>query len=216
MTEQVQPYMSWLEIWIHAITNPTAQGLGVLIRRPVASIRTALIWMIISGIVGAMCTAGLAQLLHPLEYLVTQPLPDPITITYRIGLFLRSCVISMGTGVLSLLLMTGMQHGFARMLKGFGDYRELIYVTAAYSAPITIVLSFFAALTLRLFGLFIVLVIISVLFQFGLMIATMKAVYRFSSGKAWLAGSILPSIVLAVLAFVLINIMAVTGIPDVF
>jgi hypothetical protein len=94
----------------------------------------------------------------------------------------------------------------ARALGGVGTFSQLAYAIAAYTAPISIVATIIGAIPLvNCLGIFIAV------YAIGLNILSIKAVHKFSWGRAVLSSVLIIGVLLAVAACLVIVVLALMG-----
>lgn len=183
----------WFNIWKEVIIRPNVQTYRWIIRQ--ANVKTAYTWLVLGFL-----AMGIMSLVVLLLRGITRSLSiGPIT--GGIGLF-GIVFLAFGVGEIVLIsLMTALINLAAKALGGSGNYRELIYCTAAYFVPISIV-SWGVTLLLRVFpglsGVFSLLDLVMSLYGAALQVNAIRAVHYIKTWKAVLAALVLPLLVLVI------------------
>jgi len=188
-----------IETWRRVLTQPGEPVFEQEKANPNGTLQTALIWMVIAGVVaaifgwiaariGASSTAALiSQMGLPPE---AQAQMGPLLgmVTGSVGL---AAIISVPVG---FLIGTFIIHLIAKMLGGQGDYGKYAYLTSTFQAPLTIASSILSIIPF-LGGCigFLVLIYTYVESYFAV-----KANYGLTSGKA-IAVVLIPLVLLFLL-----------------
>ena len=120
---------AWTAIWLSALTKPSAATYQRLAQEPRATTRSAYTWMAIGALVGGL-SSGLVTLLTQL----TQS--EPLDAGLLVAIPLYALLV-----VLFWAIFAGSAQLIAHLFKGTGTYKQLSFVFAAFSAPLTIVFS---------------------------------------------------------------------------
>ena len=122
-----EPVWPWARIWLTAVTRPSVATYRELARQPNVGSADAWIWLFGSGLLsGLLISLG----------------PDLLGAGREFdgGLVLAIPVFAV-IAVLSWASFTVCIQGMARLFKGGGTYRTLIYVFAAFNAPLMLLAS---------------------------------------------------------------------------
>ena len=198
------------QTWLKASTSPNDATFADLRQKPDANITTAMIWMLIYGVIAAVAGlisslifAGTVQGALPS---VLQQLDLPPAEMAQVEQALRFLPgnVAVGAGFSSLaniiwvpvwfLIGVGIYHLIAKLLVGTGEYGRLAYLSAAFSAPLGIVTTLLSLIPLAgcvtpLIGIYTL-----VLSYFAV-----KVEHQLSSGRAIMV-ILIPALVLIVLA----------------
>lgn len=198
------------QTWLKASTSPNDATFADLRQKPDANITTAMIWMLIYGVIAAVAGlisslifAGTVQGALPS---VLQQLDLPPAEMAQVEQALRFLPgnVAVGAGFSSLaniiwvpvwfLIGVGIYHLIAKLLGGTGEYGRLAYLSAAFSAPLGIVTTLLSLIPLAgcvtpLIGIYTL-----VLSYFAV-----KVEHQLSSGRAIMV-ILIPALVLIVLA----------------
>jgi len=164
MTDEMSPPkstggLSWSEIWTQALTRPSVMTFENLINQPQATRQRAYKWVFLSTLVGGT-VATMAEWLRGQSPHWLQWAGIPILALLA---------------VIALILAAGVTQWVARAIGGTGNSTQLVYAFATFNAPMSVATGFvfgtILLLPLSLYGL--ILTVIAV-----------KAVHRFSWGKA--------------------------------
>jgi hypothetical protein len=166
-TISLPPPLSVRKAWLAALIRPSIANYEALGRLPSASVRRAYGWMFASGLIGgAIDSSG------PL-------ISELVERSYVDMLLLALIPVSSIIAMCYLAAFAGGAQGIARLFKGSGTYRQLVFVFAAFSAPLLIVASL-----LNLISLTRVLLIVLYIYWLGLYVVAVRAVNRLSRVKA--------------------------------
>ncbi|MCC7446354.1 MAG: YIP1 family protein [Anaerolineae bacterium] len=203
--------MTWSETWTKALTKPSEETFVEIANDPNASSGRALTWVFIASIISAVIGVGLQALFGP----IVSPQSFGGTDFEAIGmgsltgasLLSLVCVapIAAVVGVALFALVVGVTNVVAKALGGTGNYDKLIYATAAYAAPLSLVSSVVS-------GIPIVRYIGFVIGIYGLVlnVIAVKAVHQFSWGKAVMSSLViwvLLAILFCLCVFALLSIL---------
>ena len=200
------------QIWLKVLTSPGEEVFVAERESASATLRTALVWMVLASIVAALL--GLLQTLMFASAVsglgqVTSVLPAELQETFGAmaeagesgGPFASlAYIIAVPIG---FLIWVGVYHLIATILGGRGQYGRYAYLLASFGAPLTIVNSLLALVPLLGSCLGVILVV----YQFVLAYHATKVEYGLSQGKAIVA-VLLPVIALALL---FLCVIAVAG-----
>jgi hypothetical protein len=192
--------LSWHEVWIRALTRPSVATFERLLRDPYASSGTAYAWVFYSALVGT----GLASL-------VQSAFPDSVGASSVGAGVICGAPVAAVLSVLGLIVTAGITQFVAGLLGGIGTYRELVYATAAYLAPLSLIESVVGEIPV-----FNYLLIPLALYGIALNVIAVKAVNRFGWGSAIAASvlvfvGIVVMVAIAVFAFLALLGPAITS-----
>jgi hypothetical protein len=192
-------FSSVIATWQHVLTQPSEETFAQEAQGPNATLTTALIWMVIAGVIAgilgglrAVVFAGAAGGLG--DALRGMNLPPQVANQFGMlmggGGFMAIIVVPLG-----FLIGAGIVHLLATVLGGSGDFGKLAYLIAAYQAPITI-----AAAIIGLIP-FLGGCVATLLAIYGLVLEyfAVKANYGLTQGRA-LAVVLIPLAIAVVLA----------------
>lgn len=170
--------LSWSEIWVKAVTEPSEETYREIIFDPGASNRKANTWMFLAAMGGWVLNIILGTFLGT-SILAGQLESAPIAI-----LSTMVCAVPMAgvMAVISLIISSGIIQGIARLLGGEGQRKELAVGMAAYLAPLSLVSSLIS--TIPIIGA--VSYLIS-LYALVLNVIAVKSLNRFEWWKAVIA-----------------------------
>ena len=172
-----EPSLSWLGIWLTAVTRPSVATYERLLRQPNVTARQAVTWILVSGLFSGVI-GSIAPLFSELSH--REPLDT--------WLLLATPAIAV-LAALYWIIFTGSTQWIARLLKGDGTYQGLAYAFATFSAPLTIAVSLFALLPRSGLPLLILY-----LYWLALYVPATRAVNHFSRARA--IGSVFLSLIL--------------------
>ncbi len=172
---------SALKAWVKIISRPTPATFRLLLEDPKASKRRAYGWVFFSALASYVIWLSEAMLVGVLG-----------------GSYLIYLLFAPGLAILALIVLTlytGAAHFIARRLGGRGTFSALLYVVAAYTAPLLLIAALFSVggyiMHIAAFALLPALIIFSVIavrtvYQFG-WFATLAA--ALGGGVFFLCGS---------------------------
>ena len=118
---------TWGRIWLAAVTRPTVATYQDLARHPQVGSRDAWIWLLGSGLLsGVFMSLGSVQ--------ARKGAALDSSLALAIAVFALMAVLSWASFAACI-------QGFARLMKGGGNYRSLIFVFAAFNAPLMLLTS---------------------------------------------------------------------------
>lgn len=195
------------QTWVRVLTSPNEATFEAERAKPSATLATALIWMLIAGVIVAiigfiqsMMMAGAIQGAIP-QILAQTNLPPEVKAQAELmlnsGLFGSlgaAGFSSIITVPLGFLIGVGILWLVARILGGTGEYGRYAYLNATYSAPLTIL-----SAILGMIPLVGCISIILSIYQIVLTYYATKVEHQLSSGKALIV--VLVPVILALLLF---------------
>jgi hypothetical protein len=164
---------TWVGIWLAAVTSPTVATYQELSRHPQVGSRDAWMWLL-----GSSLVSGVFMSLNSV-YARTGSAMDS-SLALAVAVFALIAVLSWASFAACI-------QGIARLMKGGGTYQSLIFVFAAFNAPLLLLAS----------GLSLVprggaILTILCLYWLGLYSVAVRAAYQFSWIKA--TGTVLVSL----------------------
>ncbi|HET7011833.1 MAG TPA: Yip1 family protein [Anaerolineales bacterium] len=195
----------WYQVWMDAITKPNVEAYEALVSRPGVSMGRAILWVFASSLLGSAIALVMMFVFRGFDPLSSQTAPSGDPGSYLVSLACLAPVAAV-VSVLGLMLIAGISHMVARALGGSGTYPQLVYATAAYSSPITLVSSVISSFpVVSCLGLPIAL------YAIFLNILAVKAVHRISWGRAVVSSTAVIAGLLALFACVVIVLLALLG-----
>jgi hypothetical protein len=141
---------SWLGAWSTALRRPSVEAYESIIDDPLASLGRAITWLVTASL-AAYAVTGLLQAAYfqmaakpeLLRAIATTEGVDPelvSTIINNLWLVIV-CMVPLASGafVIGQLFYTGVLHFALSAFGGQGTYADLVYATAAYTAPLTLI-----------------------------------------------------------------------------
>ena len=164
---------TWVRIWLAAVTKPTVATYQELARHPQVGSMDAWMWLL-----GSSLLSGFFMSLGPIQARTSAAMDSRLALA--IAIFTLIAVLSWASFAACI-------QGIARLMKGRGNYESLIFVFAAFNAPLILLAS----------GLSLVPrggVILMVLYPYWLALysVAVRAAHQFSWIKA--AGAVLFSL----------------------
>jgi hypothetical protein len=169
-----QPARTWARIWLAAVTKPTVATYQELAHHPQVGSVDAWIWLLGSSLLSGLCVS-LGSFFAPTGVAVAPSL------ALAIAMFAVIAVVSWACFAACI-------QAIARLLKGGGRYHSLIFVFAAFNAPLILLAS---GLSLVPRGDAILMVLY--LYWLALYLVAVQATHQFSWMKA--ASTVLFSVV---------------------
>lgn len=118
---------TWGRIWLAAVTRPTVATYQDLARHPQVGSRDAWIWLLGSGLLsGVFMSQGSVH--------VRTGAAMDSSLALAIAVFALMAVLSWASFAACI-------QGIARLMKGGGNYQSLIFVFAAFNAPLMLLTS---------------------------------------------------------------------------
>jgi hypothetical protein len=193
--------MTWSEVWIKAVTEPSEEAYREIMEDPGASPRKANTWVFLASLVGMVIGALLDGLFG------TSLLGSNYSLGFAglIGTMICVGPIVGALAVLSLAISSGIIQAIAKALGGEGNRNELVFGMAAYLAPLSLVSSIMSGIpVLKYLGWLLSL------YGLVLNVIAVKAANKFDWGKA-VAASLGILVVLAFVAGFVILVLALLG-----
>jgi len=204
--------LSWSEAWTKALTKPSEETFVEIANDPNASSGRALTWVFIASIISAVIGVGLQALFGPIVGPQSFAGTDfgEISAGSLAGASLLSliCVVPIAAvvGVALFALVVAVTNVVAKALGGTGNYDRLIYATAAYAAPLSLISSVVS-------GIPIVRYIGFVIGIYGIVLNVMavKAVHQFSWGKAIISSLVIWVLLAILFCLCILAILSLLG-----
>lgn len=182
--------LPWDEVWLRALTKPSAATFEELLHDPQAASGRAYKWIFLGTLVGQAIALLIFIAFHQSPRLVALQKFSLISPTMKPETYACTLLISPFAAIIGLWLFSNITQWFARMFEGKGTAAELIYVRAAYLAPMSIITTPLNVIPIVAY--------FNILLSFYLMVLELlaiKTVNRFGWGAA-IASAFLPAIIL--------------------
>jgi len=201
--------LSWPQVWMRALTQPSVVTYEELIRDPGARPGRAYIWVVVASLI-EFFVVMLGQL--ALVGSFGGDLQDALPMIGLLGSSVLICgaPIVAVLSLLALMISAGISQLVAGALGGIGTYSRLVYAIAAYLAPLSIITSVLGLIPF----LGVCLIFPLGIYAIVLNVIAIKAVNQFDWGKAILSSAAILGMILGiavVLAAVVILILALLG-----
>lgn len=167
--------LTWLEVWVRALTRPSVATFEGLRRDPEATTRRAYTWMAVIGLITFLLLWLLTVVLIRLFAGGAMAEIWGSVVAYGVC---GAAVVPLALA-LALTINWGLTHLIALALGGTGTFSELAYAFATYHAPlwlITFVLAMIPHVGYLAYALGLYLIVLNVL--------ALQAVHRFGVGRA--------------------------------
>ncbi|MCL4878286.1 MAG: YIP1 family protein [Anaerolineae bacterium] len=200
--------LAWYEVWQEAALRPSVENFESLLRDPQASSSRALMWVAaasgvaaaIQSVIGAMVQAIFDTTSPFFNFTTTNSQGFQNTSTFEPAqtlIFGLICGVPLAMlfGMIVLVIGGGILNLIARMFGGQGTYDELVYLMAAYTAPIAIGNAFISQIPFV--GLFSLVI---AFYSFVLQVMAVKTVHQFGWGQA-VATVLAPLVIVCGLVF---------------
>ena len=198
---------SFTDVWIKALTQPSAATYEDFISRPGVTLGRAFSWVFacsfvgsIFGFLGIILSGNLSNLGLDQANGLFQGASFPFL------LFVCGVPLSAAFSIVGLVIVAGISQLVSRLLGGTGTFTQLAYAFAAYLAPMSIVTSIlglipFVSCLNALLGIYgLVLNVIAV-----------KAVHKFDYGRAVIASVAFVVVIIVIAACVAAIFLALLG-----
>jgi hypothetical protein len=174
---------SWWEAWTMVFFKPSSTSFLEILEDPLATPRRAYMWIFFASLVGSVIAGAISFYFNHTQF---EPLQSGFNTTIWLGAIGVGlcCLVPLGAAlsVLGIIISTGLTQWVAGGLDGRGSYAELIYATAAFTAPLSLISSLIAGIPLvNLFS------IVLAIYGFVLNVVAIKAVNRFGTFRALLS-----------------------------
>jgi hypothetical protein len=200
-------FAGWIETWRRVLTQPGEPVFEQEKMNPNGTLQTALIWMVIAGVVAAIfgLIAGAIGASSMSAALSQAGLPPEMEaqLAPMIGMMTGSSIAAIITVPVFFLIGTFILHLIAKMLGGQGEYSTFAYLSSTFQAPLTIASSILAIIPF-LGGCVSLLIMI---YNYVLSFYAVKANYGLTSGRA-IAVVLIPLALLMVLGICFIFVVA--------
>jgi len=193
---------SWSETWTKALTQPLEASYEEISNDPNASPRKAYTWIFVSSLIGYT----IFMLMSSLFGTNAIGTGGGAAFGSLIGFVLCGAPIGGLFAVLGIMISSGITQAIASALGGVGTYSKLVYAVAAYTAPIALI-----SFLLNIIPYVNCLSIPLGVYAIYLNITAVKAVNKFSWGKAIASSVLILALLLVIVAVVVIVILALLG-----
>jgi hypothetical protein len=143
-------FAGWIDTWRRVLTQPGEPVFEQEKVNPNGTLQTALIWMVIAGVVAAIfgVIAGAIGANSMAAMLDTMDLPPEVAAQMgpMMGMMTGGSIAAIITVPVFFLIGTFIMHLIAKMLGGQGDYSRFAYLSSTYQAPITMASSILAVI----------------------------------------------------------------------
>ena len=195
--EQPGEKLSWSKVWISVITRPSTQTFEWILRDPQASPRRAYLWVFICALIGGIITsvysmlgftAGLGEFESSYLYLICTPVIAAVS-------------------VLLVAFYAWLTQSIAsRFFGGTGTYASMVYATAGYLAPMSLISSLISGIPLvNCLGIFLAI------YYIVLGVISVKAVNKIGWGQAAISYFALPVLVFGITFVLTICVLVLLG-----
>jgi hypothetical protein len=184
--------LPWDEVWFRALIKPSIATYEGLLRDPHATSGRAYTWLILGTLVGLVARLLIALIINQSPQLSALQKLGP-SAQLKPEVLACSLLLSPLVVAFSLWFSSHIVQMFARMLDGTGTHSQLVYLRAAYLAPVGLITNPLSAIPIvGYLGLLVSLYVVI------LEVIAVKTVNRFGWGSA-IASVILPGVVLVIL-----------------
>jgi hypothetical protein len=173
-------HISWLRVWIKAITQPSTASFQEILNDPSATRRRGLTWILIAGLFYAL-RAFLALMYTPVY-------GD----SYSLGAFsyFLACLVPIIAAILLMVfyLAMGIIGIIAKIMGGKGNFNHFLYITSSFFAPLLLI-----DLIIFYIPYVNVLAYLILIYAWVLLVIAVMTEYKFKVGRAIIA-LIIPTI----------------------
>lgn len=187
--------LPWDEVWLRALTKPSAATFEELLRDPKAVSGRAYKWIFFGTLVGQAIALLMFIAFHQSPRLAALQKFSLLSPTMKPETYACTLLISPFGAIIGLWFFSHITQWFARMFDGKGTAAELIYVRAAYLAPISIITTPLNVIPIVAY--------VNIFFSFYLMVLELlavKTINRFGWGAA-IASVFLPAVIVVGVLF---------------
>jgi hypothetical protein len=141
--------MAWYEVWYTALSEPNVDAYARLRANPYNLPSRIYLWLILAGLFSGII-AVIALKFNPQLGQVTGQMEQISPNLAQMFFVYTLCLIPF-SGLMTLIgtaIRAGIQHAVAVMMGGRGTYLDLLYLMAAYSAPLLLASSVLGAIPL--------------------------------------------------------------------
>jgi hypothetical protein len=191
--------LSWREVWIQALTQPSVATYQGLIQDPQASPKRAYSWMALSALIGFFISS-ISTLLWGALGLGEETVGG-------VGGLLCGLPVAVVFAVLGVAVMAGLSNLIARLFGGEGAYNALLYAFASYLAPLSLISGVLGVVPV--IGVFLAL--LPGLYGLVLNVIAVKAVHKFAWWKAVVSSVVILLGIVIIVAVVVIALLILLG-----
>jgi hypothetical protein len=138
-TEPPQISLNWFEIWRSAFLHPRIQTFSQIASDPKASVGWGMVWAGIASL--------LVWILGPQRYVWWGLVADQFGLKAGTYFLIIGTIASPILGMIALLVIAAMSHALARLFKGSGTFRQLVFCWGVIQLPFIL----FSGLVYRLY-----------------------------------------------------------------
>lgn len=126
------------QVWIDAVTKPTAENYTQIVNDPKASLGTALLWLAGAGFISSLVSGTLQSIFNTTAFYT-----DYLGTEYSVGTSFLGVIggafASIFLAPLGALIFAGVIHLVSRVLGGSGSFDKYFYGFAAFWLPISLI-----------------------------------------------------------------------------
>jgi hypothetical protein len=126
------------QVWIDAVTKPTAENYSQIVSDPKASLGTALLWLAGAGFINSLVSGTLRSVFDTTAFY-----SDYLGSEYTVGTSFLGVIggafASIFLAPLGALIFAGVIHLVSRVLGGSGSFEKYFYGFAAFWVPISLI-----------------------------------------------------------------------------
>ncbi len=202
-----QPYSSrsWNETWISALTQPSEATYQAIAGDVNATMNRAYAWVAASSVV-----SYLLLIIVQICVITATSSGRSSNIGTVLGATFASALcgipFALVGSIVGFAIITGLSHLIAKALGGTGNYNQLSFAVAAYSAPLGIITS-----VISIIPIVSCLSIVIGVYGIVLNVIAIKAVHRFGWDKAILSSVVILVLLVVLVACVVIVLLALLG-----
>jgi hypothetical protein len=198
---------SFSDIWIKALTQPSAATYEDFVARPGVSLGRAFSWVFVCSFLGSIVTfLGFILTGRFSNFPFSQSPQFAQAARLPFYLFVCGVPFSAVMSIVGLVIVSGISQIVARMLGGTGTFTQLAYAVAAYAAPLSLVTSL-----LSVIPLIACLNVLLGIYGLVLNVIAVKAVHRFDYGRAVISSAALLILLLVIVACFMIVVLSLLG-----
>jgi hypothetical protein len=198
---------TWSQVWTKATLQPSVETYESLIRDPNAGVNRGILWVFLVTLVGFLLATLVQYFFLSLDISIFGLGESTAGIFGSLWLqLICGAPIAAIIAVVGLIIWAGITHLIAAVLGGQGEFGDLVYGFAAFSAPISLVTMLLGSIPyigclITLLGLYTVI----------LTVIAIKAVYGFDWVRAIISALLIPILVFCFASVCVLSTIALLG-----
>lgn len=167
---------TWQETWQLVLTSPSEETFEEILGDPAGGMNRAVTWVFVVGLIGGIASL-IGQIVFGAASFAAFGGGNDAAASTGFTVICGAIMIPIGAvlAVIGFIIGTGIIHLIAKVFGGQGDFDDMAYATASYSAPLGIITSLLSIIPL----LGSCLAALLGLYQLVLQVMAVKVVHRF-------------------------------------